>query len=97
MKVEILPHNIIVTREYTDRKIYDESLFFYLVAKELKKQGHDVVKKLMYKDGHMVDDKQYYIRQRKWKWAAYDTMFALRFVYEGYNKENSISLQYERM
>lgn len=94
MKVEINRNSVIVTREATDRKIYKESLFYYLAAKELKKQGHDVVKKLMYKDGHMVSDNQYYIRERKWKWSAYDNYFALRFVYERYNKENSVELQY---
>ena len=30
----------------------------------LIKQGHDVVKKRMWEDGHMIDEKQQYIRTR---------------------------------
>ncbi len=43
-----------------------ESTFLYHVKRELQKQGYDVIKKRMGKDGHLVDDRQQYLRTRKW-------------------------------
>lgn len=42
----------------------DESVFLYHVKQELIKQGYDVIKKRMWKDGHLVDSTQQYIRSR---------------------------------
>ena len=59
-----------VIREDTDRKYRAggwanaESTFLYHVKKELIKQGFDVVKIRMNRDGHLVDDLQQYIRSR---------------------------------
>jgi len=45
---------------------YAESTFLYHVKKELEKRGHNnLIKKRMWKDGHMVDEKQQYLRTRK--------------------------------
>lgn len=41
-----------------------ESTFLYHVLQCLKKQGYDLIKKRMHKDGHMVCDHQQYIRSR---------------------------------
>ena len=46
---------------------YAESIFLYHVKRELIKQGHDVIKKRMWKDGHMTDDTNQYIRSRNVK------------------------------
>ena len=60
-----------VTKEKTDKKFTSsnwsdaESTFLYHVLQELKKQGYDLIKKRMHKDGHLVDDLQQYIRSRK--------------------------------
>ena len=42
-----------------------ESTFLHHVQKELIKQGYDLIKKRMWKDGHMVDDSQQYLRSKK--------------------------------
>lgn len=42
-----------------------ESRFLYHVLKALKAQGYDVIKKRMWRDGHMVDSTQQYIRTRE--------------------------------
>jgi hypothetical protein len=41
-----------------------ESLLLYHVKKELIAQGHDVIKKRMWKDGHLVDEDCQYVRTR---------------------------------
>lgn len=72
-----------------------ESTFLYHVLKELKKQGYDVIKKRMWKDGHMVDDTQQYIRTRKYmdsehfapgEFAIYNDAYALYDLGEEFNE-----------
>lgn len=41
-----------------------ESTFLYHVKKALNKHGFDLIKKRMWRDGHMVDDLQQYLRTR---------------------------------
>jgi len=97
MKVELKNHTCIVTRETGDPKIYNESLFLHKVKLELIKQGHDVIKKRMWKDGHLYgNDETQYIRSRNVGKQfqdshdfimVYDNDYALRASYEDYNKE----------
>ena len=88
MTVELQTSTAIVRRS-DSRKIYSESAFWHAVKRELQKQGYDVIKKLMWKDGHLVDDNQYYVRTRKVNkpesFMVYQTDFAIRFAYEDYN------------
>ena len=42
-----------------------ESTFLYHVLQSLKSQGYNVMKKRMWKDGHLVCDHQQYIRTKK--------------------------------
>ena len=44
-----------------------ESMLLYHVKKELIKQGHDVIKTRMWKDGHLVDETVQYVRTRNKK------------------------------
>ena len=68
MKVELLENSCKITREVGDKKLYGmsgESLLLYKIKKELIKQGYDVIKKRMWKDGHMYgNDEMQYIRSR---------------------------------
>ena len=60
----------VVTREPGDPIFYGvknaagESRLLYHVKKKLQEMGHDVIKKRMWRDGHLVDDIQQYIRTR---------------------------------
>ena len=90
MKVKIEGLHCIVTKEPGDPVFRNsgwasaESTFLYHVKKALIAQGHDVIKKRMWKDGHMMDERQQYIRTRSrrspkphlyiWNdsWAVYD-------------------------
>jgi hypothetical protein len=95
VKVELSNNGCKVTRENGDPKIYSESLLLYRVKKELIRQGFDVIKKLMSKDGHLVDDTQQYIRERKDKFAIWFSAYALRFSFEDYNKDGEVIYQVE--
>jgi len=73
MIVKFLSKNCIVTREPSDPKFYGiknakgESRFLYHLKNHLNKQGYDLIKKRMWKDGHLVDDMQQYLRTRSLK------------------------------
>ena len=62
--------NCTVVKEKSDKKFASsnwadaESTFLYHVMQDLKDKGYDLIKKRMWKDGHLVDDSQQYIRSR---------------------------------
>jgi len=82
-------------------KIYDESILLFAVKCSLRAQGHDVIKKLMWKDGHLVSESQHYIRTRKAptsdsydqsRFMIWDTEYAIRRVTEPYNEDGVVIL-----
>lgn len=87
-----------VTADPDDKKIYSESTLLHQVKKELITQGYDVIKKRMWKDGHMVADTQQYIRTRKMKpdavnsVAIYDAHYAIRKLDEDYRGDGKVNL-----
>jgi hypothetical protein len=85
MLVSIIDGGLVVKREANDPKYYNESILMYHVKNELIKQGYNVIKKLMYKDGNLVSDTEYYIRDRKSNYAFWFSDYALRFSYEDFN------------
>jgi hypothetical protein len=105
MKVVLGNHILTATREEGDPKIYSESLLLHGIKKELIKQGHDVIKKRMWKDGHLYgDDKLQYIRSRnkgkKFQNShdfimVYDGNYAIRAMEKEYN-EGELTLLVER-
>ena len=92
----------VVTREKDDPKFYGtfraagESRLLYHVVQELKKQGHDVIKKRMWKDGHLVSDCQQYIRSRNRKcrpnFCIWNTSWQIRGAEDDWNREGSVIL-----
>lgn len=94
MQLTLQGTTLTVTREAGDRKLYKESDFWHALKKHLNATYHqDCIKKLMYKDGHLVDDMQYYLRQRKWNYAIMDNYYAIRKVTEPYN-EGEVTLAF---
>lgn len=74
MKVEIRDNTCIVTREPGDPHFRNggyaqgnggESRLLYHVKNILNAQGFDLIKKRAWRDGHLVDDRQQYLRTRK--------------------------------
>ena len=85
-------HYCTVEREPHERRCPTESAFYYRLKKVLIAQGHDVIKRLMWRDGHLVDSKQYYIRMRNWDWCVWDGAYALRNPAEQFNQGLCIHL-----
>lgn len=106
MKLEFKDNCLIVTRESNDKKYYGiangsgESNLLNDIKKELNKQGYDLIKKRMWKDGHLVDDLQQYLRTRK-KGSGkgdiyiYSNFWAIRGANEDFNK-GELTLSVER-
>jgi hypothetical protein len=71
VKLEFKGNTLQVIREDNDQKYYGdhnaagESNLLHAIKIELNKQGYDLIKKRMWKDGHLVDDLQQYLRTRK--------------------------------
>lgn len=106
MKLVFEGSHLIVTREEGDKKYHGivnakgEHNLFYAIKNELNKQGYDLIKKLMWKDGHLVDDMQPYLRTRKKGAGKADIyissdFWALRGANEDFNKgEVSLRVHY---
>ena len=73
------------------------STFLFHVKKNLNRQGYDFVKKPMWKDGHMVDEIQQYLRERKPVngrcLAIFDGSWAIRNAVDEYNESGSVTLR----
>jgi len=65
------PYKLVVTKEPKDkirvinREARGESTLLHHIKKILNARGYDLIKKRMWKDGHMVGDMQQYLRTRK--------------------------------
>ena len=71
MKIEFERNRLHVYRESKDSKYYGvrnaagESRLLYAIKNQLNKNGWDLIKKRMNKDGHLVSDLQQYLRTKK--------------------------------
>jgi hypothetical protein len=103
MKVEINGTICKVTRETGDPKFYGvvnasgESRLLYHVKHILNRQGYDLIKKRMWKDGHLVDDLQQYLRTGSPKSpkphiCIYNSDWAIRGAEENFNKNGEVEL-----
>lgn len=74
-----------------------ESTFLYHVLQALKLQGYDVIKKRMWKDGHMVSMTQQYIRTRSGlskhtDFAIFNDQYAICDAGLEFNKQGEYTL-----
>lgn len=89
-----------------DKKVYSDSQLFYRIKEMLNAIAmyksyfkSPLIKKLMYKDGHMVSDTQYYLRSKKptspekTYFMIYDTHYQVRNLYQDYNNNESVMLE----
>lgn len=65
MKITFKDTTVVVDREDGDPSFYSDSSFLLHVKRTLNGMGFDFIKKLMWKDGHLVDERQQYLRERK--------------------------------
>jgi hypothetical protein len=81
MKVELTKNVCVVTTDgLSKERFYTDSTLLHHIKKALIAQGHDVIKKRMWRDGHMVDDTQQYIRARDGSWCVYDEHYQTRQI-----------------
>lgn len=113
MKVRIEGNSCIVEREKGDRAFYGragsayggmESNLLHHVKLNLIEQGHDLIKKRMHKDGHLVDELQQYLRARYPRrlgigeiYCIYDQKWNIRNSAEDYNEGAEVFLKVERI
>ena len=93
MKIQLRGLQCIVTREAHDPKYYGvrnaagESALLYAIKKQLNDtHSLGLIKKRMWKDGHMVDDMQQYLRNADWSVAIYNTFWQIRGADVDFNK-----------
>jgi hypothetical protein len=112
MKIELdFEHHIaVVTKEPEDPVFRNggfagnraaEERFFYHVKQALQKMGHDVIKKHMGDDGHMVEHFQPYVRTRGWltkkrnrdnEFAIWWGSYAICDAAKDFNENGSVTL-----
>lgn len=96
MQFKLDGSTLVVTREQGDKKYYGvhhamgESALLHDIKTELNKRGFDLIKKRMWKDGHLVDDLQQYLRTRSVKSKSphiylSSFMWAMRGLNEDFN------------
>ncbi len=96
------PHYLLVEHEPGDRKFYGrvhaagESALLYAIKTQLNSRGYDFIKKRMWKDGHMVDEYQQYLRERKATngrmLAIYSGFFAIEDANTRLNRNGKVEL-----
>ena len=97
MKIKLNNFSFTFIREKGDPKFYGrgggkgESNFLHYIKTELNKKGFNLIKKRMWKDGHLVDDLQQYLRVANKKSKAphiqlYNNTWALSGLEEHWNK-----------
>jgi hypothetical protein len=94
MRFEWGAHELRVWREANDPKYYGnrnaagESRLLYAIKVALNGQGHDLIKKRMWRDGHLVDDLQQYLRTRNQRSPhPHIYLYNPRWQIEGLNDE----------
>ena len=109
MQIELLREKGIcrVTSEKGDKRVSGgnvnaagESQLLHRIKRALNRVGCNLIKKRMWKDGHMVDDMQQYLRSRNTKgetWAIYNGHWALRGADEALNEFGTVDLVLVRL
>lgn len=96
MKLTRENSRVTVQRQKGDPRLKNESALWYAIRNVLRKEGEDVIKKEMSKDGHMVSDGIFYVRSRKTgkpgAFGIYDDRYQVRDSAEDYNKGEEVSL-----
>jgi len=102
MKIQINTSTCVITREPNDPKYYGtvnakgESNLLHAIKTKLNALGYDFIKKRMWKDGHMVDDMQQYLRERKpvngRQLCIYNDAWAIQGANDPYNEQDVVTL-----
>ena len=88
---------VLIKRARKGKKARSGSQILYWLKQILNENGYDLIKKLMWKDGHLYgDDKLHYLRSRNPKedpWVMiYDGDYAVRSMKADYNWGKLVTL-----
>ena len=97
MKIAVEKHNgkpvgLVVTREAGDPAVSGNGRLLYQIkARASELLGAQLIKKLMWKDGHLVSDHKHYLRSRHQKagrpiFAVTDDQWNIRSIESEYNR-----------
>lgn len=103
MRLSVVPANaefatLVVERTQKDRRFSTESHMLHSIKQSLKGFGFDVIKKRMWKDGHLFggDDNQYIRTARRVKgersFYVWDQSYEGRLLNEDFNKKGVVRL-----
>lgn len=103
MKLTMSDRGLLVESEQGDTKYYGtvngagESNLLYAIKRQLNAEGADFIKKRMWKDGHMVDDLQQYLRMRQPDGdgvliAIYNPRWAIEGANDALNRDGKVTL-----
>ena len=85
---------LVVRKEVTDPSFgKDESWFFHRLKVRILATGRDCIKKKAAKDGNLVDENMYYIRERKGRWCIFDPHHAVRLVSSEFDDKGEVKLE----
>lgn len=83
----------LVRSQEPNTRLYTDSALLHHLKKVLLAAGYDMIKKRMWKDGHMVDEHQQYVRSRKtgpaMSFAIWHGGYAINSACEGYNQRET--------
>lgn len=69
-----------ILKEITDKRPKNDSHFWFFVRNAFRSRGVDCIKKLAYKDGHLVDNDTHYVRARNGSFYVWDRHYQIRSV-----------------
>lgn len=101
MKAEFQGGSCVVTKEKGDPRFKDESHFLHHLKKLLNSPAGgamDLIKKRMWKDGHLVDDLQQYLRSRKIRPGAvaiWSSFWSIEDASARFNRNGEVTLAFE--
>lgn len=100
MKLLIDNIHVTVQREVGDKPAKTESqLLHWLKVRLNAEHGFNLIKKLMWKDGHLVSETQHYLRnagRNKWAVMIWDSNYAIESTADIYNSGKPTRYRIER-
>lgn len=100
MKVTFNGRSVTLRREHGERSLRNDSDLWYRLRNELRRRGRDVIKKPMWKDGHLTDSTRHYVRTRRMNGKAsfwiHDGTYAIRDAYRDFNANGRVDLDMDR-
>jgi hypothetical protein len=97
MKIKFSGRTLTIKREKGEKAVKNESGLLHSLKGKLNSMGFDLIKKLAYKDGHMVSEYVHYLRARAGtktpQISIFDYMYNIRDCAKGFNAFENVNFQ----